>query len=247
MSCDVWLAKLDAYIDAELSADEMNALERHLRTCASCAAESLSRMQLKRITHIAGKKFTATPEFRSRIEKQVSGRKRFKFSWNWAPALAVAGIVIFATLLMLQIQRLQQRHAYSELADLHVADLASANPVDVVSSDRHTVKPWFQGRIPFTFNLPELANTPFTLIGGRVAYFQQAPGAHLLYEIRKHKLSVFIFEDRAGLSNAVVRGPDQSFNARTWTANGLRFFLITDAPAEDADRLRDLFVSASRS
>jgi anti-sigma factor RsiW len=247
MSCDVWLAKLDAYIDAELPADEMNALERHLRTCASCAAESLTRMQLKRLTYIAGKKFTATPEFRSRIEKQVSERKRFRFSWNWAPVLAAAAIVIFAALLLFQVQRSQQRHAYSELADLHVADLASANPVDVVSSDRHTVKPWFQGRIPFAFNLPELANTPFTLIGGRVAYFQQSPGAHLLYEIRKHKLSVFIFEDRAGLSNAVDRGPGQSFTARTWTANGLRFFLITDAPAEDADRLRDLFVSASRS
>src|SRR5882724_13700826 len=114
MSCDVWLAKLDAYVDAELSADEMNALERHLRTCASCAAESLSRMQLKRITHIAGKKFTATPEFRSRIEKQVSGRKRFKFSWTWAPVLAAAAIVIFAALLLFQVQRSQQLHTYSE-------------------------------------------------------------------------------------------------------------------------------------
>ena len=63
----------------------------------------------------------------------------------------------------------------SELVDLHVATLASSNPIDVVSSDRHTVKPWFEGKIPFTFNLPELQNSPFTLVGGRVSYLNQSP------------------------------------------------------------------------
>lgn len=66
----------------------------------------------------------------------------------------------------------------SEVADLHIATLASANPIDVVSTDRHTVKPWFAGKIPFTFNLPELQNSPFTLLGAKVSYLNQSPGAH---------------------------------------------------------------------
>jgi anti-sigma factor RsiW len=61
-------------------------------------------------------------------------------------------------------------HVYSEIADLHVATLASSSPVDVFSTDRHTVKPWFQGKIPFAFNLPVLQNSEFSLLGGRMTY-----------------------------------------------------------------------------
>ena len=69
----------------------------------------------------------------------------------------------------------------SELADLHVATLASSNPVDVVSTDRHTVKPWFAGKIPFTFNLPELQDSPFVLVGGRVSYLTNRRGRSLFF------------------------------------------------------------------
>ena len=83
----------------------------------------------------------------------------------------------------------------TEIADLHVTELASTNPVDVVSTDQHTVKPWFAGKLPFSFNIPELQNSDFTLVGGRVAYFQHSPGAQLLFKLRKHQLSVFIFKE----------------------------------------------------
>ena len=98
----------------------------------------------------------------------------------------------------------------SELADLHVATLASANPVDVVSTDRHTVKPWFAGRIPFTFNLPELQDSPFTLVGGKVSYLNQSPGAELIYRVRQHQISVFIFQEK-DLRN--VSGAESALNS----------------------------------
>ncbi len=87
--------------------------------------------------------------------------------------LLVAGIFT----LSVRSSASHQQHTYSELADLHVTALASANPVDVVSSDRHTVKPWFEGKIPFTFNLPELQDSELTLVGGRIAYLGQSPGS----------------------------------------------------------------------
>jgi anti-sigma factor RsiW len=77
-----------------------------------------------------------------------------------------------------------------------VATIASANPVDVVSTDRHTVKPWFAGKIPFTFNLPDLQGSAFTLVGGRVSYLRQSPGAELIFKIRQHQVSVFIFQEK---------------------------------------------------
>jgi hypothetical protein len=81
----------------------------------------------------------------------------------------------------------QQGQTFAELADLHVATLASATPVDVISTDRHTVKPWFQGKIPFTFNLPELANTPFTLEGGTALL--SGPGARRSADFQDWKSS----------------------------------------------------------
>ena len=135
----------------------------------------------------------------------------------------------------------------SELADLHVATLASANPVDVVSSDRHTVKPWFQGKIPFTFNLPELAGTPFVLVGARISYLNQAPGAELIFRVRQHQISVFIFQDRAvGTVLAKERaGTELSFNVQSWSRNGLRYFVIGDASADDLEKLSSLLKSST--
>jgi anti-sigma factor RsiW len=135
---------------------------------------------------------------------------------------------------------------YSELADLHVATLASASPVDVVSTDRHTVKPWFQGKIPFSFNLPELQGSEFTLVGGRITYFAQTPGAHLIYQIRKHEVSVFIFQDRGGETASPPSGPVHalSFNLENWTQGGLRYFVVGDVSADDIQALSKLLKAA---
>ena len=134
----------------------------------------------------------------------------------------------------------------SELVDQHVATLASSNPVDVVSTDRHTVKPWFEGKIPFTFNLPELQGSPFALAGGRVAYVNQSPGAELIFRVRQHQISVFIFQERA-LARAggteSVRAA-LSFEVRTWCRNELCYFVIGDASAQDLDQLVELLKAA---
>jgi len=134
----------------------------------------------------------------------------------------------------------------SELTDLHVATLASSNPVDVVSTDRHTVKPWFAGKIPFTFNLPELQDSPFVLVGGKVSYLDQSPGAELIFRVRQHQISVFIFQER-GLRE--IRGNEAvrtalSFEVRSWAHNGLRYFVIGDASGQDLDTLSELIKAA---
>ena len=106
---------------------------------------------------------------------------------------------------------------YSEIADLHVATLASSSPVDVISTDRHTVKPWFQGKIPIAFNLPELENSEFSLLGGRMTYLDQTPGAHLIYDMRKHHISVFVFQERslpARASDSSLQPSKLSFNMK---------------------------------
>jgi anti-sigma factor RsiW len=139
--------------------------------------------------------------------------------------------------------------ALNEIADMHVTTLASANPVDVVSTDRHTVKPWFAGRLPFSFNLPELQNTDFTLTGGRVAYLQHSPGAQLLFTVRKHQLSVFIFMEEGVVLHfptASVASTRLALHTETWREGGLRYFIVSDVSASDVHKLADLLRAAAR-
>jgi len=204
MTCESWQQKIDAYLDAELPEAEARELDVHLRTCASCSSQALTRSELKRSIHLAGKKFVPDPEFRKRIQSSISPKASGR-RWGWIVevgiACAAALLVIFGSLVW--VRQSQRQQLVGELTDLHVATLASANRVDVVSSDRHTVKPWFQGKVPFTFNVPELQGSPFELVGGKMTYLDQNPGAELLFTVRKHVLSVFIFKDSPELDRAL--------------------------------------------
>ncbi len=248
---DDFTAKLDTYLDGELPAEEMKALEAHVRKCPSCAADVLSRLQLKRAVQFAGKRYSPSPGFRQRIQKSLAPRRRISPVRAWSAAAAVLAVALVVGLVTMSLRRqgLERAHIFSEVADLHVATLASANPVDVISTDRHTVKPWFAGRIPFTFNLPELQNSDFSLVGGRVAYLGQAPGAELIYQIRKHQISVFIFQDRAvdrGLSSDTGLHKQVSFNVESWSVDGLRYFVIGDTGGEDIRNLAELLKKAAQ-
>jgi len=251
MSCDRWQEKMDAYLDAELPEAETRELEAHLQGCRLCSSEALTRSELKRSIHLAGKAYTPDAEFRRRVLGSIVPRQtRRGWLWVWAASfVAIAVLLIILGPLLLRQQLQEQHRLVSELTDLHVITLASANRVDVVSSDRHTVKPWFQGKLPFTFNLPELEGSPFELLGGKLTYLDGAPGAELLFTVRKHVLSVFIFKDTPELDRAIVSDRPirrLSFNIESWTAGGLRYFVITDASRADADDLRARFASAAQ-
>jgi anti-sigma factor RsiW len=167
---------------------------------------------------------------------------------GWTCAAAAAAIIVIGALTSAYLgTRSGKDQVFSEIADLHVATLASSSPVDVISTDRHTVKPWFQGKIPFAFNLPELQNSEFSLLGGRMTYLEQTPGAHLIYDVRKHHISVFVFQERslpARLSDSAPQSDKLSFNMETWSQGGLRYFVIGDASAANIDSLAKLLKAA---
>jgi len=250
MACTVCNEKIDAYVDGELPPAEASVLAGHLRISAACAADALDRVRLKRSIAVAGKRYQPSTQFRERVAQSIATQPEpAKSGWHWrilaVPALVVLLISVGVNTYAKRDSARRER-VYSELADLHVAALAATSPVDVVSSDRHTVKPWFQGKLPFTFNLPELQGTDYTLIGGRMTYFRQTAGAQLIYQVRKHLISVFIFQDR-DLDTASLRpGPltALSFHTETWMQDDLRYFVVGDAGDNDIEALSKLLRDA---
>jgi anti-sigma factor RsiW len=252
MATDSWTEKLDAYLDGELPAGEARDLGQHLGECPECAAEALRKVQQKRAIQAVGQRFTPDPAFRARIQRSIAAPNPAPWNRRWLPVFGTAigfAVLLFAIAFLLNYQRdrRSEQLLLSELVDQHVATLASSNPVDVVSTDRHTVKPWFEGKIPFTFNLPDLQDSPFTLVGGRVSYIRQAPGAELIFRVRQHQVSVFIFQEqqmRDARQNEDLRTA-LSFGVRNWRHNGLLYFLISDASPQDLDKLSELIKTAS--
>ena len=249
MVCESRKATLDTYLDGELPTEEMRAFDVHVHNCPSCSADALTRLQTKRTIQVAGKRFTPSAEFRRRLQQSIAPKPRRRtigFAWMTATAAIAVLVAVGLTATYNERQRMRTEQVSSEVADLHVATLASSSPVDVISTDRHTVKPWFQGKIPFTFDLPELQNSEFSLLGGRMAYLDQTPGAHLIYDVRKHHISVFVFQERylslpGGLKEDSFAPKNVSFNMETWSQGGLRYFVIGDASAADIDSLAKLF------
>jgi anti-sigma factor RsiW len=254
MTCNEWQEQLDAYVD-EASAgrgpDEFASLEEHLRSCPSCAAEILTRMQLKYATRAAAARYVPLSEFRRRIEKSIQADLKPTWGWTWIPSLAGAAalILLLAVSALIWTRHAAREEAVSQLLDMHIATLASPNPVDVVSTDRHTVKPWFQGKLPFTFNLPELGNSPYKLLGGKLVYVHHSPAAQLLFELRKHELSVFITQENqqsafSGTSKSDMR--EKGFSMESWNQDGVRYVIVSDAGPNEVRALGDLLKSAAR-
>ena len=247
MACESWREKLDPYVDGELPSSDAAALEKHLEECAACSAAALELVRGKQAVRVAGKRYQASAQLREKVRQSLGKRQRGQQNWIWKLVAVPATLAVVLSLAAaLYLEREKAQRVYGELTDLHVATLASATPVDVVSTDRHSVKPWFAGRIPFTFNLPELQGSDFTLAGGRVTYLEQMPGAHLIYRVRQHQISVFIFQERGGQTAIWSSSPVSklSFTMESWTKNGLRYFVVGDVGAQDIERFSKLLRDA---
>jgi len=203
----------------------------HLRECTACANAVVDEVRLRRAIRSAGRRYSAPDALRDRVMRDLGRGERW---WRgWLPLASAAALVIVAITIGVARRPPDAR----ELIDLHVTMLASLNPVDVLSSDRHTVKPWFEGRIPFAFDIPELGATPYRLVGGRVVYWQQRPGALLQLVRGNHRISLFIFRETAKPRS----GSEEGFRLRAWRGGGLVYVLVADVPDEELAKIEMLF------
>jgi anti-sigma factor RsiW len=239
MQCNSTAAVLGACLDGELPLDEAAAVQVHLGTCLHCSAEIAALARLQRSLRSVRGHFAPSVEFRRKIQNQISRPKRRSWLiWSMPVGVALATILLTA---FVWVGHARRSAAFEELADLHVNALSSTNLVDVVSTDRHTVKPWFEGKIPFSFNLPELSGTEYTLLGGRMVYFHRQPGAQLILSMHQHKISVLIFQRSEDLGSAfskpTVQDRRTSFDIEAWQTKQLSFALISDTDSAGTENL----------
>ncbi|MCU1245794.1 MAG: putative transrane anti-sigma factor [Acidobacteria bacterium] len=221
---------------AERFADgEQSGGDEHLRTCVRCANAVLAAMEMKRAVREA---MSAAPAPAS-LHRRLSAPSRFASHGPWWMATAAAvALAVLATLLLGR----PRPTVFTELNDLHVTIVGSAQPVEVISTDRHTVKPWFEGRVPFTVPIPELAGSPFRLIGGRVVYVEGRQAAYLLLGRNAHRISLFVF--RAADRPRDLGTPPATVTTAAWEDRGLAFIAVADVPPAELAGLREAFQRA---
>jgi anti-sigma factor RsiW len=251
MRCNQNPVMLASWFDGELPSNEAVVVQHHVKSCPHCAVEIAELARLQRSLRAARHHFAPSDDFRKRMQQQFAPRPRPRMLRVVPLSIALAAMLLIAIGWMQYSRRADIfADTFTEVADLHVNTLASANPLDVISTDRHTVKPWFQGRIPFSFNVPELAGTEFTLLGGRFIYLHQQPGAQLIVSMGQHKISVLIFQESSELARALSGASGvrfhNSFKIETWRSQGLRFLVIGDTEPTEIEKLAQSLKQANQ-
>jgi anti-sigma factor RsiW len=233
---------INAYVDGQLPADEEQDAQQHLVACHSCALRVLSAMQLKAATARAGHCFSPTSEAMARLTAGLRAESgpvaRIHFLSPVAWGSLVAAVVLAVSLLAWNPFRHSNTLA-AEVLDQHLAVLSVDAVPQIISSDRHTVKPWFQGRIPFSFNLPESEALPpdTTLKGADLAYFDGQPAALLIFTIHKHQVTVLLSQQPSELALSEIPKTRAGFSIHSAIVSHLHIIAVSDVNPAELDLL----------
>ena len=242
--------QLNALADGELSGDELFQVQEHLAECAACTSGALAASLTKASAARAGMRYAVPDEFKERLRKLAAGgtgatkNSRFAmYTWGSIAALLLLGVGLFVTQREMQARSATEA-LVAEIADQHVAAMTANSPPQVVSSDRHTVKPWFQGKLPFSFNLPENLPVDTTLDGADLTYLHGKPTAQLLYSIGKHHVSVFVRQRSGSSSTSTERS---GFHVASVLAGELEVIAVSDVEAARLNGLARMVAQAQSS
>jgi anti-sigma factor RsiW len=237
-----------AYLDGELDPANALAVEKRMSADPILAAECERVDALQRLMRTALPREAPPPGLRRRIETAVGlARPRPTFAqrqYSWralAASIALTAMVAGSTTSML-VGPVQMADATrSGVVDAHIRSLMAPAPIDVASSDRHTVKPWFNGRIPQAPRVVDLAKADFPLVGGRIDVVGETPVPTLVYGHRKHLISVTAMPDGKHTDTAPVLSTANGYNVYRWTEGGVAYWAVSDLAPGELDTLVTLF------
>jgi anti-sigma factor RsiW len=243
---------INALADGELSADQLAIANDHLAVCPACTSTALVQTLLKTNVARTAQRYAVPPGLEQRL-KLLASRDASRTAQTSRPVRrsALAGWAVAALLLLVfsgtigllhrgrqaEIASAAQSAQITEVSDLHIATLAASQDPQVISSDRHTVKPWFQGKLPFSFNLPENLPSDTKLDGANLTYLHNQPVAQLLYHVGRHRVSVFVTQRRNGEGVGEFQSEHSGFRVVNAGVGDLDLVAVSDV---DPARLMEL-------
>jgi len=237
MNCKETQEIIHGYLDGELDVVHNLAVGQHLQECGMCARSLRGMQSLRKVMSGGSLYFDAPRGLEKRLRsavRQASKAESPRWSWRWdwrwtrvlAPLAAAALVLLIAMPLVMRTsteERLSQ-----EIASSHVRSLMASHLIDVVSADPHTVKPWFNGKLPFSPPVTDPAAQGFPLIGGRLDYVENHPVAALVYQHRKHFINLFIWPSTHTSSTAEEPRTQQGYNTIHWSQGGMEYWSVSD-------------------
>lgn len=251
MSCKLTARFVPGYLDGELDLSRTIEIETHLQSCADCSSELQRQQALRAALQRNALAYAAPAALREKIQVSLrsaapaavpaAAEQPGLASWNpfamlrWAGAFAVLALcVVIAWQFVPGVRGPSHNDAIvAEVLDSHVRSLEANHLMDVPSTDQHTVKPWFDGKLDFSPPVEDLAGDGFPLVGGRLDYLEGRQVAALVYQRRKHVINVFVWPAAAGANSLQSSETRQGYNMTRWSGDGFQFWAVSDVSAGD--------------
>ena len=250
MSCELPRTMIHGYLDGELDAVRAAEFERHLEQCPECVTALESQESLRSSLQRAELYEKAPAELRQKVLSSlrpaagpipfVAPRRRAAVA-QWLAIAAVLLLLLYSGWRLFPGlgQKNNQTALAAQIVDAHLRSLEPGHLTDVISTDQHTVKPWFDGKLDFAPPVQDFAADGFPLTGGRLDVVGGRTVAALVYGRRKHFVNVFIWPS-SSLDAPPSTGAQQGYHWITWQKNGMAYWAVSDTAAADLDELQRL-------
>ena len=234
MTCKETKSLLNAYVDGELDSAGSLAVETHMRGCASCLTDVQNLRGLASAIENGSLRFKAPARLKRSVQAAIRTAhpeaRSSAFYWRWASALASAVLVIALmwTATTRWTRSSEETLLVNDIVSSHVRSMMANHATDVSSSDSHTVKPWFGGKLDYSPPAKDLTEQGFRLIGGRLDYLDNRPVAALVYQRRLHFINLFVWPSNKAAIREEQQLARQGYNLIHWNQSGMTYWLVSD-------------------
>ncbi|MGE5213700.1 MAG: anti-sigma factor family protein [Nitrospirota bacterium] len=235
---------LHAYVDGELDFANARETEQHLQSCADCRRTEKAIRELRSAFTSEAIAYRAPAHLRRNVRAALRREAKasrqtlspwLMFATGAAFAAVILGFVIFQTTRMTRNDAI-----VDQVVANHVRSLLAAQLVDVVSSNQHTVKPWFDGKIDFAPEVRDLSASGFPLVGGRLDYLGGKTVAALVYQRNKHPINLFIMPGAMNRSTSPTAATRRGYNIFSWSNNGMSYWAVSDLNQAELGQFTEL-------
>jgi anti-sigma factor RsiW len=246
---------LHALFDGELDAVNARECDTHVTNCSYCAAQLHDFRTMRKAMAGPGARYHAPAALRERVERALPAaasvttqvkHPRRNYALRGFAAGSIVSTALAASLLLFVVQQQEGERIVGDAVSAHLRSLQGDHLIDVKSTDQHTVKPWFNGRLDVAPPVVDLKAQGFTLIGGRVDYVNGAPVAAIVYQRDTHVINLFVSPSTGSKARGAVE-KREGLNVWHWSRSGLGFWAVSDIDAADLQEFGDKLETAVKN